>query len=276
VSGTWRESQTANPDLLPRGDRWHLYFRGQQGGHDRIGLATVAKADFDGVRWDVRGEPVVDVGPPGSWDETHVLDPATVEVDGTVYLFYSAVSPHCPRAVCLATLRDGVRFEKHPGNSVVVGGGPEVVHDGSLFHLFFWREWEGGGFQLHRAVSEDGRAFSEPSPEPALPAGPVGSWDSRTVETPRIFREHGLYYMVDCGSNRYSDYPEHAGLAVSRDLARWTKYEGNPIFSRGERGAWDEGAIWFTTVERIGDRYWMWYEGYGGGTARDEEYGSYL
>jgi hypothetical protein len=41
-------------------------------------------------------------------------------------------------------------------------------------------------------------------------------------------------------------------------------------------GAWDEGAIWFTTVAKIDGIYRMWYEGYGGGTARTEPYGSYL
>lgn len=276
VPGTWMESQTANPDLLLRGDSCLLYFRGQQGGHDRIGLATVPRRDFDGVRWSVEPEPVIDVGEPGSWDETHALDPAAIEVGGTVFLYYSAVSPRCPRSVCLAVSRDGRHFEKHEGNPVVIGGAPEIVHDGKLFHLFFWRERTEGGFQIHRAVSEDGRRFREPSAEPALAAGPPGCWDSRTVETPRIFFEHGMYYLLYGGSDRYDDYPAHAGLAVSRDLERWTKYDGNPIFSRGDAGSWDEGAIWFTTVERIGGRYWMWYEGYGGGTARTEEYGSYL
>ena len=79
-----------------------------------------------------------------------------------------------------------------------------------------------------------------------------------------------------CGSDRHDDYPFHAGLATSVDLVHWTKYSGNPVFSRGEKGDWDEGAIWFTTVEKINGTYYMWYEGYGGGTARVEAYGSYL
>ena len=79
-----------------------------------------------------------------------------------------------------------------------------------------------------------------------------------------------------CGSNRHNDYPADAGLATSKDLVHWTKYPHNPIFSRGAEHEWDEGAIWFTTVEKIDDRYFMWYEGYGGGTARTEPYGSYL
>jgi predicted GH43/DUF377 family glycosyl hydrolase len=295
VPGTWMESQTANPDLLPYGSDYHLYFRGQRGGHDRIGLATVAQRDFDGVHWNVLPEPLIDVGGPGSWDESHVLDPATVLVGDTVYLYYSAVCPQCPRSICLATSRDGRRFEKYPLNPIVIGGGPEVVHDGSLFHLYYWREWKGGGgktalpggrrpkasvpgggFQIHHAVSEDGFHFHEPSPAPCLPAGPAGSWDSYTVETPRIFREGGLYYLLYCGSDKWKDYPASTGLAVSRDLASWDKYKGNPVFSRGEKGDWDEGAVWFTTVERIRGRYWLWYEGYGGGNSRDKEYDSYL
>jgi len=82
--------------------------------------------------------------------------------------------------------------------------------------------------------------------------------------------------MVDCGSDRWDDYPAQAGFAVSRDLVRWKKYAGNPIFERGEAGAWDEGAVWFPTVKRINDRYWMWYEGYGGGTSRNEAYDTNL
>lgn len=41
VQGTWYEAQTANPDLLRVGETYFLYFRGQKGGHDRIGVATI-------------------------------------------------------------------------------------------------------------------------------------------------------------------------------------------------------------------------------------------
>jgi len=276
-AGTWRESQTANPDLLLKGGTYYMYFRGQRGGHDRIGVATIPQEKFDGVTWEILPEPVIDVGGPGSWDERHALDPASILVGGKVFLYYTGSSPLADRAVCLAVSDDGVHFRKYEQNPVIIGGAPEVVYRDSVFYLYFWRQVpEKRGFEIHYATSRDGYHYSEPAQSLALPVGPEGTWDSFTVETPRIFSEGGLYYMVYCGSDCSKDYPFNAGLATSIDLVHWTKYPTNPIFSRGDEGQWDEEAIWFTTVEKIGSRYYMWYEGYGGGTARTEPYGSYL
>ena len=66
--GTWMEDQTANPDLLLIGETYYMYFRGQRAGHDRIGVATIPRDRFDGATWTIHPEPVIDVGPPGSWD----------------------------------------------------------------------------------------------------------------------------------------------------------------------------------------------------------------
>ena len=79
------------------------------------------------------------------------------------------------------------------------------------------------------ATSRDGFTFREYQSEPVVSVGPKGRWDSHTVETPRIFLEGGLYYMMYCGSDRYNDYPADAGLATSHDLIRWQKYSGNPV-----------------------------------------------
>ncbi len=275
--GTWMESQTANPDLLLKGKTYYMYFRGQRGGHDRIGVATIAKEKFDGFTWKIHPKPVIDVGEPGSWDEGHALDPAAVLLQGKVFLYYTGSSPLADRSICLAVSGDGIHFTKYEKNPVMIGGGPEVVLRDGVLYLYFWRQVQGKiGFQIHYATSRDGFTFTEPDQSLALPVGREGAWDSFTVETPRVFSEGELYYMVYCGSDRHKDYPFNAGIATSTDLVHWVKYPQNPVFSRAEEGQWDEGAIWFTTVEKINGLYYMWYEGYGGGTARKEPYGSYL
>ncbi len=271
------EDQTANPDLLLLGDTYHLYFRGQQGGHDRIGVASIGRDAFDGFTWNIYPEPIIDVGEPGSWDESHVLDPATVCVDGRIFLYYSAVSPKCPRSICLATSHDGIHFQKYPGNPVTIGGGPEIVWRDGIFYLYYWKNVPGkSGFQLYLSTSRDGMNFEEYSVDPILPVGPAGAWDSHTVETPRICEDDGVYQMFYCGSDRHDDYPANAGLATSTDLVHWQKSAYNPLFSRGGSDAWDGGAIWFTTVEKIGNTYYLWYEGYGGGADSDKPYDRYL
>ena len=137
AAGTWRESQTANPDLLLNGGTYYMYFRGQRGGHDRIGVATMPKEKFDGVTWNILPEPIIDVGGPGSWDERHVLDPAAILVGGKVFLYYTGSSPQADRAVCLAVSDDGIHFRKYEQNPVIIGGGPEVVYRDSIFYLYF-------------------------------------------------------------------------------------------------------------------------------------------
>ncbi len=275
--GTFFADQAANPDLLVRGNEYWLYFRGQQGGHDRIGLARADKYNFDGAHWEILPEPIIDVGAAGEANETHVLDPAAIEVDGKIFLYYSAVSPTCERSVCLAISRDGIHFEKYAKNPILIGGCPEIVYFNKKFHLFYWqRRKNHPGFEIHSAISDDGINFSPLAENPILPVGKGNSWDFHTVETPRIFFENGIFYMMFCGSNQHDDYPGSAGLAFSRDLIHWEKFAGNPIFSRGNHGDWDEGAIWFTTVEKIGGKYFLWYEGYGGGANRDVPYDSYL
>ena len=79
--------------------------------------------------------------------------------------------------------------------------------------------------------------------------------------------------MIYAGSSEYKDYPANFGLAYSNDLINWTKYADNPIFHRGEKGNWDEGGIWFGTINKINNLYYMWYEGFGGGISRENEYG---
>jgi|GEM_PF-2368368 len=73
------------------------------------------------------------------------------------------------------------------------------------------------------------------------------------------------------GDTAYLYYPDHFGLARSRDLLHWQKHP-EPVFLRGSAREWDDGGIWVGDVARVGDTCYLWYEGRSGGTDRNREY----
>ena len=109
--------------------------------------------------------------------------------------------------------------------------------------------------------------------KPVFTYGAEGSWDSRSVTTPRIVERDGIYYMIYCGDDRYLDYPPFFGLAFSYDLVNWYRSSQNPVFSRGAKGAWDDGGIWFGEAFPYKDKWYLYYEGWGGGESHEKEYG---
>jgi len=290
--GTFYSVHAANPDVLLFRGKYHFYFRGQgDEHHDEIGVAYAAPERFDGVRWEIHpGSPVIRVGTNRSdFDSGHVLDPGAVEFDGRVYLYYTAHSldRNVPSSTGLAISDDGTHFEKVSAVVGAPGIAPEaVVREGRVW-LFSSCRFPEGSFEIRCSVSDDGVRFSE-APEAVVfkPSGKEGEFDRFSVTTVRIWAERERYYMTYAGCERYADYPGAIGLARSNDLLNWERYPGNPIFTRGEPGTWDEGAMWFATVLKHGGTHYLWYEGWGTGlgletpeareasrSAREENYG---
>jgi predicted GH43/DUF377 family glycosyl hydrolase len=271
VSGSLLASSSGAPDVLFMGNTYYLYFYGQFEQNARIGVSTIPSAKFDGTTWDLRQGRVLDIGGPGSADEVACIDPSAIEVNGRVYLYYTGVNIRGTRSICLATSNDGIHFTKFEKNPVLAGTTPEAVYYKKTIYLFFRRlVSDKVGFQIYCATSQDSSTFTDTLSSPVLGVGPQGSWDSFSVETPRIYSEGKTFYMTYSGSDRFQDYPFSAGLATSKDLVHWTKYSGNPIFSRGYPGTFDEGAIWFPGVIKHKGKYYMYYQGFGGGPTRDE------
>jgi predicted GH43/DUF377 family glycosyl hydrolase len=260
VPDTWKDTYTANADLISLGDQYLMYYRGTDKQHDRVGVMSCKKDKFDGLHWDdYSGNPIIDVGRENTFDEVNILDPSAVVVDGTVYLYYSAIGKKA-ETIGLATSEDGFNFTKRSDNPVLIGRCPEIVFHNNAWYLFFVRKNSLGGYSIHAALSGEGIRFSEIY-KSALEPGNKGAWDSKSVTTPRIFMEKDTFYMVYAGDDNSLDDSRQFGLAVSNDLLTWEKYDHNPIFEKGSPGSWDDSNIWFGTTEKINNAYWMWYEG---------------
>lgn len=97
----------------PKDDLWEMYYFAYDGQHARECLATSS----DLVHWTKSPfNPIMDVGPPGSYDSIHCHKPSIVIQDGVYYHFFTACGSDGRggehRAIGLATSRkiEGVKY----------------------------------------------------------------------------------------------------------------------------------------------------------------------
>jgi len=259
VKGTFFKDSVTTADVLECEKEVLLFFGGLCK-HERIGLASVPRDHFDGRTWtNWHAHPVLDVGPPGSFDCRHVTDPASVRTESGILLYYSGLGEG-EDAIGLATSLNGKEFIKSSENPLLEGRAPEIFLHQEKFYLYFVMPNPQGGYSIFLATSADGSHYSRPYEHPVLEPS-IGMWDSYTVTTPRIFPAKDGFWLSYAGDDETRDFPKGFGLAFSKDLIHWEKYEGNPIFRRGLAGRWDDQAIWFPTIYRHRNGLLMLYEG---------------
>jgi predicted GH43/DUF377 family glycosyl hydrolase len=114
---------------------------------------------------------------------------------------------------------------------------------------------------IRRSISDDGLAWRDETV--VLEAGAPGSWDAGGVWAPTVIAEQGqvrLWYAGTDGDGRSA-----IGLATSADGRTWQRHPGNPVFSPGEPGTFDDLGVSTPEVRRHGETLLLWYTGATGG-----------
>ena len=88
--GALDESFASEPCVMRMGDVWVMFYFGV----DEAGRARdlVAFSD-DLLHWQKHPDPVVDIGPVGTFDSIHAHKPSVIMKDGVLYHFYCSVGP---------------------------------------------------------------------------------------------------------------------------------------------------------------------------------------
>jgi predicted GH43/DUF377 family glycosyl hydrolase len=197
-AGTWEGDYiAANGAALHEGDRYFYWY--QAGRRPRIGLAT----SIGGQQWSKRSEPVLDLGPSGSWDERGVADPYVIR-RGDLYMYYLGEDRARRQRLGVARSLDGITWTKYRDSPILELGGPGAFDELGLGepavwlqHGWYWMLYTGRDRKEYRrlglARSLDGVNWSRVTDQPVLSG--THDWDSKVVCDPTVIVEGDLVHV---------------------------------------------------------------------------------
>lgn len=210
--------------------------------------------------------PVLELGEPGQFDDTHIFAPCVAAFDDAYHLWYSGSRGTVAQRVFhlgRAFSRDGRTFQRHPANPVFRYGDGEhsiltatllrtpagnVLREQGKLRMWFSSTHfaDGSGrHTLHESRSVDGNTWEQPSP-PQLEG----------VYAPTILKEGSEYRMW------YTDVSGPAWvmrMATSLDGQQW-HVRPVPVLELGQ--AWETSRLFYPAVLKVDDVYLMWYGSY--------------
>ena len=175
--GDWDDGTVWLGAVIHDESGFRMWYGGNDGQVCRAGYATSP----DGSLWTKHPDPVMDVGPPGSFDAQWVLLDTVIVRDGYYQAWYWAAASQGVWRIGYAESDNGLSWTKHPGPVINSGFSPEVLFDGQLYSMWY-SVGVSGDADISYAVSPDGVGWIPYSGNPviedaALPAVVYNSED---------------------------------------------------------------------------------------------------
>jgi predicted GH43/DUF377 family glycosyl hydrolase len=238
-------------------------------------IALLATNALGQTKWTkYEGNPVLDLGAPGEWDDSNIGGLPSVLFEDCTYKMYYSGSDGSNVRIGYATSPDGIVWTKYAGNPVLDLGVPGEWDDYHVFYPFVlfedgtYKMWysgsDGSNYRIGYATSPDGIVWTKYAGNP-LDLDTPGEWDDYSVSAPSVLFEDGLYKMWYSG---FDGSNWRIGYATSSDGIVWTKYAGNPVLDLGAPGEWDDYHVYTPSVLFKDGTYKMWYSGEDGSNDR--------
>lgn len=252
AKGSWDDYYIEAGDVFKDSEDYYFYYHattmdlqhwGRRG--YRIGVAT-AKHPL-GPWTKSANNPLLDLGTPGSWDDTIVACPVILkEGPGKYFMWYCATGGREPYVKCcsigLATASSPEGpWTKYMKNPVIAGFGyvSSVIKKDGKYYLYSEHPVHSTGvdygpISLATADSPEG-PWTPWSGNPVLPAGETGAWDDAGYSEAKVVYRDGMFHMFYGGAKEYRIRrmtQESIGYAYSFDGLRFIKFGGNPVAPR--------------------------------------------
>jgi hypothetical protein len=148
-----------------------------------------------------------------------------------------------------ATSKDGIQWERYPGNPIFTDNWTEDMIVFKLENKYYMYA-EGRKDITHYMTSDDGIHWEDQGSLILLTTkgdtipGPYG--------TPTVWVEDGKWYLI------YERNDEAIWLATSTDKKIWTNVQDEPILKPGPE-KYDQGAVAVNQVVKHNNRYYLYY-----------------
>jgi len=208
------------------------------------------------------GNPVLERGATGEWDDKDVIDAYILWDSTTYHMWYGTDDGD---GIGYATSLDGISWEKYPNNPVLEGDSGEwdtkirpttILFDGTHYKMYY-HGWTNDLLisKTGLATSPDGINWTKDTlNNPILSSGGAGSWDTYAAWGGKVIYENSSYKMWYHGGadNRIWKI----GYAESEDGIEWTKHL-EPVIEQDVSETRPHAANPFVIFED--NQYSMWY-----------------
>ena len=243
--GAWDDGVIEAADAFEDLGTYYLCYHGTgQGKGYRLGVAAASHPL--GPFHKHGDKPVLDLGPPGSWDDRHVACAMVLKGGHDRYLmWYSGLGTaekHGKWSIGLATAPHPLGpWEKHKDNPILedfgyVGG---VMKVDGVYHLYAEHPIGATGPDygpMSLAVADDPTGpWTRWPGNPVLKQGEPGEWDDGGFSEAEVLYFGGMFHMFYGGAKLFPQRilsRESIGYATSTDGRNFAKYGRNPVAAR--------------------------------------------
>jgi len=235
---TWDENVIECCNVFKDEDTYYLYYHGIPKNKDiwsrltyRIGVATSSHPLGPWKKYEKN--PVIDLGPTGSWEDKWVACASVLkEKADKYYMWYSGNG-----SVGLATASNPVGpWKKYEGNPILkdfgyIGGVVKVKGKYYMYneHPIGESSPDQGPIALATANSPEG-PWTKYEGNPVIPAGDWGAWDDGGYSEAGVLYRDGVFHIF-YGGTKWEKL-ESIGYAYSLDGYNFIKYPHNPVALR--------------------------------------------
>jgi len=235
---TWDEHVIECCNVFKDENTYYLYYHGIPKNKDiwsrltyRIGVATSSHPVGPWKKYEKN--PIIDLGPEGSWEEGYVACAAVLKEKADKYYMWYSGNGHVGLATASSPLGP---WKKYEGNPIIedfgyIGG---VVKVEGKYYMY--NEYpigasspDQGPICLATAEKPEG-PWTKYEGNPVIPVGDWGAWDDGGYSESGVVHRDGVFHIF-YGGTKWRKF-ETIGYAYSFDGYNFTKYVHNPVALR--------------------------------------------